>query len=490
MERVVQPERVVCSRAWLAVLLGVVGILVVVGLSSWVVRAALATWTVSDFRDLVFFDVSSAQRRGLPGVRVLFGREELIKILTQVKGTEEDPRNEPQIKNADWAVSVCPWQDQWLYDGALAWWQDARPNLMRIDELQRTFDERTATIKRETDRGAQADQALIATNRRQQLDFRKQQADLAGKSQTSLEKAYGYLQRAIDQNKADGFYRYVRAQLLEAIQKNRQLAAFSGTQPDVLPPMTDQAAVQANWRLAEDRPPGNTAVFVGIARHEEAAGNREAALNACRQALEHVETEILAGLGSPNQNQGLLGQTYLNDILGRYLRWLPDYEAFARYLPDDPQVHYRAARFLEANGKDQWAASEWDKVLSSGQAVADQGRQTGVTLMLMSDAAERRGDLDKAIELTAQAVRLDPGQVDWCLLLASRKTQRAEQLGRDALKLVSTDTAQAGILRDRAYKLFKEADEAADKILTRDQASKGALDLRKRIRDLQAELKI
>ena len=91
MEKVVQPQRVVCTRAGLTTLLAGAGILFVLGLAAWVVEVAVTGFAVQDFRDLVFSDATRSQRPGLPIFRV-FAHEDVVEVLTPVQGTDVDPR--------------------------------------------------------------------------------------------------------------------------------------------------------------------------------------------------------------------------------------------------------------------------------------------------------------------------------------------------------------------------------------------------------------
>ena len=441
MDKFEQPEREVCKQGLPTVMAASAGIVLVGLLSLWVLKVAAGTIAIRGFRDIVFTGRFVTKRTGLPLLKV-FSSEDAKVIVTTIPGQDANPRYRPEIGKAEWALRRHSWNAEWLYDVALAYWQEA---LRKQGELSKAS-------------------GITPTDTTAERDRLKQKAD------RYCAHALYYLDMACAQDPANGFYRRTAAELAEIV-------------------LTDPTRKQNYQLMAEKHVPGSACLLLIQADRFKEEGKTEQALQTYSKALSHLKTEFHEELCDNKDKH--LGPLYLSRTLKAFEEILKNYEGYQSYIPDDAEIHLRLAEYLQGlytSGNDEKyaksAAAERSLGLENGEAMMarDKGKPSALVQYLMAGAYEHRGNLSRCVELTEQAVALEPHQKTWLFSLANRQLAAAENAGIQAAQ--ARTNGKAGVARDLQSKVgqyLTDANESLIKLLTLEPANEQALELRRTI---------
>ncbi len=480
MDKFEQPEREVCRQGLPAVVIASAGLALVGLLSLWVLKVAAGTIAISEFRNIVFVGHFVSKRTGLPFLKVFSGEEANVIVTTIPGGPGENPRYRPQIGKAEWALRRHSWNAEWLYDVALAYWQEA---LRKQAELSAVGGAAPGETTAEHDR-------------------------LKQKVDSYRNRALWYLGRACAQDPANGFYRRTAAELAELAEMAMFLA---------------NPTVKQNYRLmAEKHVPGSTYLLLTQADRFKKEGKTEQALQTYRRVLSHLKTEFHEELCDNEGEQ--LGPQYLGRTLKAFEEILKDYKGYQDYIPDDTEIHLRLATYLQdlytSSNDEKYARAasvERSRGIESGEALIARGKHSALVLYLMAGAYEHQGDLDRCIELTNLALDLRPHTKSWLMGLAERQLAVAEktriqadsqlaaaqeaqtQAARaqtDGMADIASDLQRkakqyltlASELQRKARQYLSDADESLMRLLTLDFANEQALELRRTVREKRVKL--
>ncbi len=448
MDKFEQPEREIFKQGLPAVVTASAGIVLVGLLSLWVLKVAAGTIAISEFRNTVFVGHFVTKRTGLPLLRVFSGEEATV-IVTTIPGPDEDPRYRPEIGKAEWALRRHSWNAEWLYDVAQAYWQEARRKQVELSAVSGTTPAETTA---ERDR-------------------------LMQKVGSCRVHAFYYVNKACAQDPTNGFYRRTAAELAEMV-------------------MVDPTVKQNLRLMAEKHVPGSTCLLLMQADLFKEEGRTELALQTYKRALSHLKTEFHEKLCDNKDRQ--LGPWYLSRTLKAFEEILKDYKGYQSYIPDDVEVHLRLAEHLQdlyTSGNDEKyaksASIERARGIEGGEALIarDKGKSSALVLYLMAGAYGDQGDLGRCVELTEQALLLEPHQKTWLLSLANRQLSAAQDAGIQAER-ARTDS-KAGAARNLQRKVrqyLADADESLTRLLTLDPANERALELRRTVIEKRVEL--
>lgn len=476
MENLDRPEREVlrpATSSWVR-LLSVVGVmLLVVLLSFWILKVSAGAMAINSFRELVLTDRMQTRRSGVPLLNVFAGEEALV-IYTTLAGPEENPAYRPQISRAQWAVRQNSWNADWLYDIALAYWQESERKRREVA----TIRERYAGLE---------PAAKVEQDRRIEL--------LSGQMENLRRRAFDGLVQAWSQDPANGYYRQTLAELGEQL-------------------LTNDGEKSRLWKQAENGAPGDTVVLLLQGEHLQGEGKAEEALAAYRKVLSYVRSEFRHGLRDPEGK--LLGPVYLGRAMAGLESILKTYDAYSEYIPDEAEVHLRVAWHLRgeatrateqarvaARGSAERAAltaraeacrsaaaSERQKGLKAGEVLVAEGKQTALILGLMSNAYEIEGDMSCAIRHLEQALELDPLQKSWWLRLTNYRFQVAETAAAEAkTESDKGNTSEARRLSSRAREYLNQAEESLDELFELEPAHAQVNDIRREINKSRERLR-
>lgn len=449
MDKFEQPEREVFKQGLPTVVAASAGIVLVALLSLWVLKVAAGTIAIREFRNIVFIGYFVSKRTGLPLLNV-FSSEDARVVVTTIPGSDENPRYRPELGKAEWALERHSWNAEWLYDISLAYWQEALRKQAELSEVGGTAP------------------ALTAAER----------DGLEQKIGSYRVQAFYYLSKACAQDPANGFYRRTAAELAEIV-------------------VTDPTVKQNHRLMAEKHIPGSTYLLLMQADRFKEEGRTSEALQTYTRVLTHLKTEFHEKLCDNEGKQ--LGPLYLGRTLKAFEEILKDYNGYQSCIPDDAEIHLRFAEYMQdlytSSNDEKYArsaAAERLRGISVGEAMIvaeDRDKPSARVLYLMAGAYEHQGNLSRCVELTEDALALDPHQKDWLFSLTNRQLAAAEDVGIQA-KQARTDskTGVAHDLQRKAEQYLLGADESLTKFLTLDPANEQAMELRRTIREKRVEL--
>ena len=451
MEKLVQPEHEMCRHGWPAVAAAAGGLLLVVGLSAWILNVAWGEKGAREFRELVLGTGFKPRGSGIPLYKLLaFGDSGGVNTL--VAGPDENPNYHPLVDEAKQWARRNKWNARSQYDIGMGYWREYQRKQLEIEEQQKRVGGATA--------GAELARAKIE--------------ELKGKASKCEREALGYLLAAAAEDPANGFYRYTALELVDVSSEK--------------PPWKQDLEARAERRV-----PGDTFLLLLYAERLQKEKRTQEALEAFKRVLNHAKTEMRAGLVSDRTTPA--GPAYMGRAVDALQEICKDYEGWQQYVPDDAEVHLRLGLYLQdrygkwrtgASGSrdganDEWmgavASAEEKKGIEAGDRLIAAGKKSALVMYLMGQAYRSQGDIAKSVEYMKKGLNISPRETEWWIELV-----KADIAGAEAAA-----TGEAAE-RTKARDYLEDASEAVDRVVELEPANSRVLELARDIQKLKDTL--